>query len=92
MGLLSRRSIDREARLQRAEMPRLIAMAGFGAVIGPFALAWGLQHTRGTSASLMLTMEALFTAVLAWRLHRENRCRRRWRQRPWSPSVPQATD
>ena len=39
-------------------------MAAFGAVLGPVALAWGLQHTSGTSASLMLTLEALFTAML----------------------------
>ena len=42
-------------------------MAGTGAVIGPVALAWDLQHTSGSSASLMLTLEAVFTAVLAWR-------------------------
>ena len=71
VGLLSRQRIDREARLQGADLPRLLAMAAFGAVIGPAALAWGLQHTSGTSASLMLTLEALFTAVLAWRLYRE---------------------
>jgi drug/metabolite transporter (DMT)-like permease len=40
-------------------------MALFGAAIGPVALAWGLQHTSGTSASLMLALEALFTALLA---------------------------
>ncbi len=40
-------------------------MALFGAGIGPVALAWGLQHTSGASASLMLTLEAVFTAVLA---------------------------
>ena len=42
------------------------------------ALAWGLQHTSGTSASLMLTLEALFTAVLAWRLYRETMDGRVW--------------
>ena len=78
VGLLSRRRIDREARLQRADLPRLLAMAGFGAVLGPVALAWGLQHTSGTSASLMLTLEALFTAVLAWRLYRETMDGRVW--------------
>ena len=71
MGMLSRRPIEREARLARSDLPRLLAMAGFGAVVGPVALAWGLQHTSGTSASLMLTLEALFTAVLAWRLYHE---------------------
>lgn len=78
VGLLSRQSIEREARLQRADLPRLLAMAGFGAVIGPVALAWGLQNTSGTSASLMLTLEALFTAVLAWRLYRETMDGRVW--------------
>jgi drug/metabolite transporter (DMT)-like permease len=42
------------------------------------ALAWGLQRTSGTSASLMLTLEALFTAVLAWRLYHETMDRRVW--------------
>ena len=78
VGALSRRRIDREARVVRSDLPRLLAMAGFGAVIGPVALAWGLQHTSGTSASLMLTLEALFTAVLAWRLYRETMDGRVW--------------
>lgn len=78
VGLLSRQRIEREARLQRGDLPRLLAMAMFGAAIGPVALAWGLQHTSGTSASLMLTLEALFTAVLAWRLYRETMDGRVW--------------
>ncbi len=78
VGLLSRQRIDREARLQRSDVPRLLAMAGFGAVVGPVALAWGLQNTSGTSASLLLTLEALFTAVLAWRLYRETMDGRVW--------------
>lgn len=78
VGLLSRQRIEREARLERGDLPRLLAMAAFGAVIGPVALAWGLQNTSGTSASLMLTLEALFTAVLAWRLYRETMDGRVW--------------
>jgi len=78
VGGLSRQPIEREARLQRGDLPRLLAMAGFGAVVGPVALAWGLQNTSGTSASLMLTLEALFTAVLAWRLYRETMDGRVW--------------
>ncbi|VTY37649.1 EamA-like transporter family protein [Xylophilus ampelinus] len=53
-------------------------MALFGAVIGPVALAWGLQHTSGTSASLMLALEALFTAVLARIMYSEMMDRRVW--------------
>jgi drug/metabolite transporter (DMT)-like permease len=70
-GALLRRRVEREAHVMRSDMPRLLAMAAFGAVVGPVALAWGLQRTSGTSASLMLTLEAMFTAVLAWRLYRE---------------------
>ena len=64
-GALLRRPIEREAHVRRSDAPRLALMALFGAVIGPVALAWGLQRTSGTSASLMLTLEAVFTAVLA---------------------------
>ena len=78
VGLVSRKPAGREARLQPSDTRRLLAMAGFGAVVGPVALAWGLQHTSGTSASLMLTLEALFTAVLAWRLYRETMGSRVW--------------
>ncbi len=71
VGALTKRPRDQEATLQIADMPRLSVMAFFGAAIGPVALAWGLQRTSGTSASLMLTLEAFFTAVLAWRVYGE---------------------
>ncbi|MEP7297461.1 MAG: DMT family transporter [Burkholderiales bacterium] len=77
-GMLSRRRADREARVLPGDVPRLLAMAGLGAVLGPVALAWGLQHTSGTGASLMLTLEALFTAVLARMLYRETMDYRVW--------------
>ena len=75
-GALSRRPPQAEARVVRSDLPRLLALALFGAVLGPVALAWGLQRTSGTGASLMLTLEALFTAVLAWRLYGEGMDRR----------------
>ena len=78
VGALLRQPVTREARLIRPDLPRLLAMAAFGAVLGPVALAWGLQHTSGTSASLMLTLEAVFTAVLAWRLYGESMGSRVW--------------
>ena len=71
VALVSRQHASKEAPLTRSDMPRLLAMAATGAVIGPVALAWGLQRTSGASASLMLTLEALFTAVLAWRWYGE---------------------
>ena len=83
-----------------SDWSRLFAEAAFGAVLGPVALAWGLECTSGTSASLILTLEALFTAALAWRLYWETMDRRVWTAsrcpaspRHWgcSPSAPPAT-
>lgn len=76
IGYLTRQPVEKEARLLRSDAPRLLAVAVFGAVIGPVAMAWGLQRTSGTGASLMLTLEALFTAVLAWRFYGETMDRR----------------
>src|SRR4051812_12919159 len=56
IGAVLRRPVEREARVRRTDARRLMLMALFGAAIGPVALAWGLQHTSGTSASLMLTL------------------------------------
>lgn len=71
VSLVMRRPPDREAQLRRSDIPCIIGMALSGAVVGPVALAWGLQRTSGSSASLMLTLEAVFTAVLAWRFYGE---------------------
>jgi drug/metabolite transporter (DMT)-like permease len=78
IGALLRQPVDQEAKVLRSDVPRLLAVAGFGAVLGPVALAWGLQRTSGTGASLMLTLEALFTALLAWRLYGETMDKRVW--------------
>jgi drug/metabolite transporter (DMT)-like permease len=78
VGALLRRRVGREARLERSDLPRLLALAACGAVVGPVALVWGLQRTSATSASLMLTLEAVFTALLAWRLYHETMGRRVW--------------
>lgn len=76
VGAFLRLPVELEARLQRRDAGRLTLMALFGAGLGPVALAWGLQRTSGTSASLMLTLEAVFTSVLARLWYRETLDRR----------------
>ena len=75
-GLFLRTTSAQEAALQKRHWPCLLLMALFGAVIGPVALAWGLQHTSGTSASLMLVLEAVFTVMLSYLFYREQIDRR----------------
>lgn len=78
VGATLRRGPQREAGLSRGDAPRVLLVAFLGAVVGPVALAWGLQRATGAGASLMLTLEALFTVLLARLLYRETMDRRVW--------------
>lgn len=48
----------------------------FGGVLAPVALMYGLTRTAGATASLMLNLESVLTAVLAWVVFKENADRR----------------
>jgi drug/metabolite transporter (DMT)-like permease len=54
----------------------LIGATVFGGVLGPLALMYGLRHTSGATASLMLNLETVLTAALAWIVFREHADRR----------------
>jgi len=58
--------------LQREERPWLLGAVLFGGVLGPVALMFGLTITSGSTASLLLNLEAVLTAVLAWVAFKEN--------------------
>jgi drug/metabolite transporter (DMT)-like permease len=54
----------------------LLGAIGFGGVLGPLLLMLGLARTPAASASLLLNLEAVLTALLAWVVFRENTDRR----------------
>lgn len=62
--------------LSRAEWMWLLLAVGFGGVLGPLLLMLGLARTSAVSASLLLNLEAVLTAILAWVVFRENTDRR----------------
>ncbi len=70
--------------LRRAERARLAAgdwrwLAGAvlsGGVLGPVLLMWGLSRMPASGAALLLNAEAVFTALIAWFVFRENFDRR----------------
>jgi drug/metabolite transporter (DMT)-like permease len=62
--------------LTPAEWPWLLGAILFGGVLGPVALMSGLTQTGGATASLLLNLEAVLTAVIAWVVFRENADRR----------------
>jgi len=62
--------------LVHAEWPWLAGAILFGGVLGPVALLFGLRSTTASTASLLLNLEAVLTAVIAWVAFRENADRR----------------
>ncbi len=65
-----------EAPLKRADAPWLAGSIVFGGVLGPMLLMVGLATTPAADASLLLNLEGVFTALLAWFVFRENFDRR----------------
>jgi len=65
-----------EAKLSRRELPWLAASVVSGGVAGPVLLLAGLTRTGAATASLLLTLEGVLTALLAWFVFRENFDRR----------------
>jgi drug/metabolite transporter (DMT)-like permease len=63
-------------RLARADLPWLAAAIFAGGMVGPACLMFGLARTDGAAASLLLNLEAVFTASIAWLAFRENVDRR----------------
>lgn len=65
---------DEEApmRIPRKEIPWLAGAIFFGGVLGPALLMAGLSRTDAASASLLLNVEGVLTAVLAWVAFKEN--------------------
>lgn len=66
-----RSTAGKEAPVRSTHFRRLLLVALFGAVVAPMCLAWGLQHTSGAGASLLLNFEAVFTVLFAWMFFRE---------------------
>ncbi|MEN9543950.1 MAG: hypothetical protein RLZZ598_783 [Pseudomonadota bacterium] len=69
-------SASQEMRIPRPEVPWLIGAIVFGGVLGPALLMWGLTRTGAAAASLLLNVEGVLTALIAWVVFKENADRR----------------
>jgi drug/metabolite transporter (DMT)-like permease len=58
--------------LRSADIPYLAGAIAFGGIAAPVLLMFGLGRTPASSASLLLNLEAVFTAAIAWTIFREN--------------------
>jgi drug/metabolite transporter (DMT)-like permease len=74
--LLLRRPARQSHALSRADWPWLAGAIACGGVAGPVLLMSGLARLDASAASLLLNLEAVFTAAIAWTVFRENVDRR----------------
>lgn len=65
-----------EERLRRADIRALSGAVLAGGIIAPVLLMFGLRQTAATTASLLLNLEGVLTACVAWFVFRENFDRR----------------
>lgn len=70
--------VDREARLEKRDLPWLVGAILSGGVAGPILLLLGLQQTSAATTSLLLNFEVVATGLIAFALFRESVGRRTW--------------
>jgi drug/metabolite transporter (DMT)-like permease len=70
------KTVPAEATLGRKDVPYLAGAIVAGGVVGPVLLMTGLQRTDASAASLLLTLEGVATALMAWFIFHENFDRR----------------
>ncbi|MGH8007516.1 MAG: DMT family transporter [Candidatus Binatia bacterium] len=61
-----------EVNLKRIDLPWLAGAILSGGIIGPVLLMVGLARTPASTASLLLNLEGVFTALLAWFIFTEH--------------------
>jgi drug/metabolite transporter (DMT)-like permease len=62
--------------ISRQEMAALAGAVVAGGIAGPALLMWALSRMAASSAALLLNAEAVFTALIAWFVFKENFDRR----------------
>lgn len=70
------RSPEKLNQIKTKDLPYLAGAIAFGGMLSPVLLMFGMSMTAGSTAALLLNLEGVLTAVLAWVIYKEN-CDRR---------------
>lgn len=60
------------SRIQTQDYKWFILATVFGGISGPAFLTYGISHISGSSASLLLNLEAVLTSLIAWFIFKEH--------------------
>lgn len=77
-GKASRLAQEKSAKLEKHDLPWLIGAILTGGILGPICLMFGLRLVSGFSASLLLNLEGLATALIAMVIFKEHTGPRFW--------------
>ena len=69
---------NKSTRLEKGDLPWLLGATLAGGIIAPISLMMGLDRISGFSASLLLNLEGLCTALIAVIVFKENAGRNLW--------------
>ena len=73
---LTNDGIPQQAAVAKTDRPWLAGAIVAGGIVGPLLLMLGLSRTEAAAASLLLTLEGVATALIAWFVFRESFDRR----------------
>ncbi len=63
---------SRETGIARGDLPWLLGAIVAGGIVGPVLLMFGLARGRASEAALLLNLEGVLTALIAWVVFREH--------------------
>jgi drug/metabolite transporter (DMT)-like permease len=70
--ILNTNPLASEPSLRKKDWPWLLGATLFGGFLGPLFLVFGLSNTSASAVSLLLNLEGVFTALIAWFIFMEN--------------------
>jgi drug/metabolite transporter (DMT)-like permease len=75
---IGKKNSDRSGSLGKKDVPYLFGAVLFGGIIAPISLMIGLSFISGFVTSLLLNMEVVATALIAFMIFKENSSPRLW--------------
>lgn len=70
--LFKKNLVSAFSRVQKTDLKWFFLATLFGGIMGPAFLTYGISHIRGSTASLLLNLEAVLTSLIAWFVFKEH--------------------
>ncbi len=72
LAVLIKQNLNSFSRVQRKDYKWFLLATVFGGILGPAFLTYGISRISGSTASLLLNLEAVLTSLIAWFIFKEH--------------------